>query len=304
MDYQPGYDKPIYMLAFDHRASFSHDILHVEGQPSEYEAEKVREMKGMIFDAFEQAVGKGVSKSGAAILSDEQFGSEVLKRAHDGHFAFAVCTEKSGQKEFVFEHGEGFGQKLLEIQPTFAKALVRYNPEDDAGLNQRQLERLKQLSDFCHQNGIKLLVEPLVLATQTQLSGVGGDQTKYDHELRPKLMVEMVKQFQMAGVETDVWKIEGLEKTEEYEAVVRQARVGGRDGVIAVVLGRGADDKQVEDWLRAAAKAKGVEGFAIGRTIFHDALVAYVKNDLTKEQAVEAIAEKYWHFYQIFLQNK
>jgi hypothetical protein len=88
------------------------------------------------------------------------------------------------------------------------------------------------------------------------------------------------------------------------QAVVNQARVGGRDGVIAVVLGRGAEDAQVEAWLQAASKAKGVEGFAIGRTIFHDALVGYIQGQMTKQQAVDAIAEKYLHFYQIFLQNK
>ena len=110
----------------------------------------------------------------------------------------------------------------------------------------------------------------------------------------------MVRQFHAAGVETDVWKIEGLEKTEEYEAVIKQARSGGRDKVVAVILGRGADNAQVEKWLHAAAKAQGLMGFAIGRSIFHEALMALKEGKATKEEAVNQIAKNYLHFYEVF----
>ncbi len=295
-----GYNKPLFILAFDHRSSFTKNILGISGEPNEEQTKRIQEMKLVIFEGFKKGVEMGVPKEAAAVLCDEQFGPEVLKEAKAGGYVFAVCTEKSGQKEYMFEHGENFGQHLKEVGPTFAKALIRYNPEEDAELNQRQLKTLKRLSDYCHENGLKLLVEPLTPGTPAQLEKVGGDQKRYDLEIRPGLMVEMVRQFQEAGVETDVWKIEGLEKTEEYEAVIRQARSGGRDNVVAVILGRGADNAQVEKWLHAAAKAQGLVGFAIGRSIFHESLMALKEGKVTKEEAVNQIAKNYLHFYQVF----
>ena len=298
-----GYTKPLFVLAFDHRASFVKNMLGLASEPNLDQVRQVEDFKNVIFEGFKRGVELGVPKEAAAVLSDEQFGDAVLRGAKEAGFVFAACTEKSGQKEFDFEYGSDFEAHLQEYSPTFAKALVRYNPKDDKALNQRQLEKLKVLSDYCHANSMKFLIEPLVAALPEQLEKVDGDQGRYDLEIRPKLMVEMVKQMQEAGVEPDIWKIEGLEKTSEYEAVVKQARSGGRDQVSAVILGRGASDEQVEKWLMAANKAEGVVGFAIGRSIFHEALMKYKIAELSREEAVEKIAQKYLHFYQIYTQN-
>ena len=298
-----GYNQPLFVLAFDHRASFAKNMLGLTGEPDFEQAKQIIDFKNVIFEGFKRGVELGVPKEAAAVLCDEQFGDAVLRGAKATAAVFAVCTEKSGQKEFDFEYGEEFGAHLKEYGPTFAKALVRYNPKDDKAMNARQLEKLKILSDYCHGHGLKFLIEPLVTALPEQLEKVGGDQRRYDLEVRPKLMVEMVKQMQEAGVEPDVWKIEGLEKTSEYEAVVKQAQAGGRDQVSAVILGRGASDEQVEKWLVAASRAPGVVGFAIGRSIFHEALMKYKTAELTREEAVEKIAGKYLHFYQVYTQN-
>lgn len=298
-----GYDQPLYFLAFDHRASFIKNMLGVQGSPDLEQAKQVVDFKNVIFEGFKRGVELGVPKAAAAVLSDEQFGDAVLRGARQAGFVLAVCTEKSGQKEFDFEYGNEFGEHLKEYDPTFAKALVRYNPKDDKEMNARQLEKLKKLSDFCHANGLKFLIEPLVAALPEQLQKVGGDQQRYDLEIRPKLMVQMVKQMQEGGVEPDIWKIEGLEKTEEYEAIIEQAKSGGRSRVSAVILGRGAAEAQVEKWLVAAGRAKGVVGFAIGRSIFHEALMDYKTGKLSREEAVEKIANKYLHFYQVYTQN-
>ena len=298
-----GYNQPLYVLAFDHRASFVKNMLGVTGQPDMDQVKQVVDFKNVIFEGFKRGVELGVPKAAAAVLCDEQFGDAVLRGARAAGFVFAACTEKSGQKEFDFEYGEDFGVHLTEYAPTFAKALVRYNPKDNKDMNRRQLEKLKILSEYCRANHLKFLIEPLVAALPGQLEKVGGDQGRYDLEIRPKLMVEMVKQMQEGGVEPDVWKIEGLEDTAEYEAVVRQARSGGRDQVSAVILGRGASDEQVEKWLKAASRAQGVVGFAIGRSIFHEALMKYKAAEFTREEAVEKIANKYLHFYQVYTQN-
>ncbi len=50
----------------------------------------------------------------------------------------AMPVERSGQDEFDFEYGDDFGAHIEAFDPTFAKVLVRYNPDGDADLNRRQ----------------------------------------------------------------------------------------------------------------------------------------------------------------------
>ena len=59
--------------------------------------------------------------------------------------------------------------------------------------------------------------------------------------------------------------------------LAEQARSGaGREGVKCVLLGRGASTEKVEHWLRAAAPVEGFIGFAIGRSIWWDALKGFL----------------------------
>jgi myo-inositol catabolism protein IolC len=178
--------------------------------------------------------------------------------------------------------------------------LVRYNPDGDADLNDRQRERLKRLADWLHENDRKFLFELLVPAEDAQLDQVGGDADRYDAELRPELMRRTIVEFQDAGVEVDVWKIEGIETQEDCEKIAQTARQGARDGVICVVLGRGANDAKVDHWLRQGAPVDGYAGFAIGRTIWWDALKGMLDGSLEREAAAQQIADKYLRFVSVY----
>ena len=122
-------------------------------------------------------------------------------------------------------------------------------------------------------------------AEDEQLEQVGGDSDRYDSELRPELMRRAIAEIQDAGVEVDIWKIEGVDRSEDCESIVAQTRVGGRDGVVCVVLGRGADDDKVDHWLSQAAPVDGFVGFAIGRSIWGDALKGYLDGSLERSEA-------------------
>ena len=233
---------------------------------------------------------------------DEQFGEPkgVPQKAKDAGLLLAMPVEKSGQNEFDFEYGDDFGAHIEKFDPDFSKVLVRYNPEGDAGMNERQTERLKRLADWLHEHDRKFLFELLVPAEDHQLEQVGGDTDRYDAELRPELMRRTITEFQDAGVEADIWKIEGIDTQEDCERIAQTCRRDGRDGVICVVLGRGANDDKVDHWLRQGAPVEGYAGFAIGRTIWWDALKGYLDGDLEREDAAGQIAEKYLRFVQVY----
>jgi 5-dehydro-2-deoxygluconokinase len=149
------------------------------------------------------------------------------------------------------------------------------------------------------------MFELLVPAEKAQLDQLKGDKKAYDLELRPRLMVETIKQLQDAGVEPDVWKIEGLDRREDCETIVAAARRGGRNQVGCIILGRGEDDRKVREWLTTAAGVPGFIGFAVGRTSFWDPLVDWRGKKITRDAAVAEIARRYQEFVEIFeTQNK
>jgi 5-dehydro-2-deoxygluconokinase len=257
--------------------------------------------KQVIYDGFKAAVAGGVAKDKAGILVDEQFGNAILRDAAKQGHSTSCPAEKSGQDEFDFEYGEDFAKHIEAFNPTFCKVLVRYNPEGDKTLNQQQAARLKRLSDYLHGKGRSMyMFELLVPAEKAQLDRVKGDKKAYDLELRPGLMVGSIQQLQDAGVEADVWKIEGLDRAEDCAKVVAVARRGGRDKVGCIILGRGEDDTKVRQWLSTAAHVKGFIGFAVGRTTFWDPLVDWRAKKTTREAAVKEIARRYREWVDIF----
>jgi myo-inositol catabolism protein IolC len=214
-------------------------------------------------------------------------------------------VEKSGVNEFQFEYGDDFGAHIEEFPTDFSKVLVRYNSDDpDTEMNQRQLGRLKELADWLHSHDRKFLFELLVPPTDEQLASVDGDTDRYDAELRPELMRRAIEDAQNFGVEVDVWKIEGVDEHSDAAMLAEQARSGpGREGVTCVLLGRGASTEKVEHWLQVAAPVDGFIGFAIGRSIWWDALKAFLAQELDREAAAAQIAENYLHFVEIYKQQ-
>ena len=295
-----GYDGKLYILAFDHRGSFQKKMFGIEGDPTPEQTETIADAKRLIFEGMLLAVEAGSDPAATGVLVDEQFGSDIPQRARDHGLKLAMPVERSGQNMFDFEYGEAFGEHIERFDPDFSKVLVRYNPEGDADENETQLGKLKRLSDWLHEHDRKFLFELLVPAEPHQLEAVGGDTDRYDAELRPELMRRAIEAIQEFGIEADIWKIEGVETREECEMLVEQARSGGRDGVVCVLLGRGADDAKVDHWLEQAAPVDGFVGFAIGRSIWWDALKGFLGGDLARDDAARRISSNYLRFIDVY----
>jgi myo-inositol catabolism protein IolC len=296
-----GYDGPLYILAFDHRGSFQKKMFGIQGEPTLEESETISDAKRLIFEGMLDAVSRGADPRATGVLVDEQFGSDIPQRAREHGLKLAMPVEKSGQNEFDFEYGEDFGAHIERFDPDFTKVLVRYNPEDDAAMNERQLARLKRLSDWLHERGRRFLFELLVAATDAQLARVGGDGDRYDAELRPGLMRRAIHEIQEAGIEVDVWKIEGVDDRADAEMLADQTRsLPGHEGVTCVLLGRGASEAKVTHWLEQAAPVEGFIGFAIGRSIWWDPLAAFLSGDLTRAGAAARIGDNYLHFVHVY----
>ena len=304
-----GYTKPLYILPFDHRATFAKKMFGKDSilDLNTEEKELIREFKMLIYKGFKDALEKLIPTDYAAILCDEEFGGEVLLDALHNRFNTILTVEKSGEEEFKFQYPD-FEEHIKKYHPTFAKVLVRYNPKDAEDLKNRQKKNLKQVSDFCHHNNFKFLLEVLVIPTPAQLNDA-GTKGAFDTKFRCDLTVKMIKDLQDFGVEPDVWKLEGFETVKDYEKVLKEIKKDGREFVNLVVLGRGANEEKVDEWLTTGAKeewfevgsrVEGVIGFAVGRTIFWEPLERFYKGEIGKAEVIKIVSDNFQKFYRVF----
>jgi myo-inositol catabolism protein IolC len=297
---RPGYDQPLYLLPFDHRQSYVTGMFHFNGPLTPDQRETVTDSKEVIYGGFRQALDHGVPAAAAGILIDEEFGADIARDAIRNGYVTALSTGKSGSAEFEFEYGPEFASHIAAFRPTFAKALCRFNPEGDADLNRRQTTRLKQLSDYCRAVRQPLMLELLVPPTAAHLAQAHGFQTTFEVLIRPALTLQAIRALQDAGVEPDVWKVQGLDRRSDCEHIVATVRRSGRSKVGCIVLGHDAGEDQVMRWLETAASVPGFIGFAVGRTTFWHAIAGYVAKQVTRAEAVSLVARRYREWVTVF----
>jgi 5-dehydro-2-deoxygluconokinase len=296
-----GYSRPLYVLPFDHRHSFELKMFGLNEPLSAEETAEISAAKEVIYDGFRAAIEGGVPKQSAGILVDEQFGAEILRDATVRGYITAYPVEKSGHAELELEFGDHLAEHIESFRPTFCKVLVRYNPEGDPTLNERQATLLRRLSSYLRtRSASRFMFELLVPPSASQLERLAGNEQMYDATVRPVLMVSAIHELQERGVEPDVWKVEGLDRREDCERIVAAARRDGRDEVGCIVLGRGESEEKVCTWLAVASTVPGFIGFAVGRTTFWIPLREYRAGHMSREDAVLAIAVRYRKFVDLF----
>src|SRR6266403_833052 len=99
-----GFDKPLYILSFDHRGSFlsalGPDSILTEEHAAQVDAAAARlaGAKHVVYDGFEAALTTGVHKGNAGILVDEEFGADILRHAAARGYSTVCPAESPGQK--------------------------------------------------------------------------------------------------------------------------------------------------------------------------------------------------------------
>ncbi len=300
----------LYILPFDHRGSFR-KIVGIKDPLTPDDIKKIKSYKQLIFSAYKKALitntsnksntKNKVTKKDTAILVDETFGTEILISARKQEITTCYTLEKSGQQEFDFDRRD-YKKRLKYFQPTYAKVLLRYNPQGNKALNKRQAKKLATLTKYLKKQDTKFLLEVLEIPTKKQAQQYHS-KTEFDHKLRAKLMVQAISELQQAGVDPDIWKLEGLYKKELMQKVAQQVTKFNPEARI-VVLGRGENEKKAVQWIRTAAKVEAVIGFAVGRTIFQQPLLDYQHKKLSKSQTINKIKNNYLHFVDVFEKEK
>jgi len=293
---------PLFLLAMDQRSSLlEHTYDESGGEPAdEAEAARVRAGKQLVYRGVLTALAAGASRERTGVLVDELYGADVARLVKEAGLQLAMPIERSGREWFELEYGDDWMAHVDSFDPDWVKVLVRDNPAYDAEHRAQQASDLAEVATALRDAGRPFLVELLVPGTDEQKASVED----YDRDLRPDLVVQVLEYLQDHGVEADVWKLEGLDRSEDAERVVATARRDGRDSVQCIVLGRDAPEEQLDHWLRTAAPVDGFVGFAIGRSNWEEPLEDVVHEGLDTETAEGLIAANYRHFVDTWLEAR
>ncbi len=295
---RPVFAEPLFILAMDHRDSLAKKVYGIDGDPDQDQVEAIRRGKELVYGGLQQAIQSGSDIRHNAVLVDERYGAEVARQAKAAGVVLAMPIERSGQDWFALEYGtldsEAWLDHLSEFDPAFAKVLVRDNPAFDVERRQKQLHDLGVVSAKLVAAGRSLLIELLVPPTQNEK----GD--RYDADRRPELTEELITEYQSAGIEPAIWKIEGLDSRKSAERVVAVTQQGGRGTVRCIVLGRDAPPDQLDHWLETGAPVPGFAGFAIGRSIWQQPLIDHLAGQTSESDAVGRIAANYRHYVDTY----
>ena len=295
---RPTAAHPLLILAMDQRDSFAKLFSTEEASASVDDVASMRAAKSLIYRGV-AAVADQVEGARIGVLTDEEYGRDVLVQAKADGRTLVYPVEKSGQQLFDLEYGEDTQAHLDRFDPDYVKVLVRMNPDDAPSDTADQLAKLAQLSRTLHEQGEPFLYELLVPASDTQLASVGDDSTAYDRDVRPGLAVQLVTANHDAGVEPTIWKIEGLETAAAAEQIVAAVKADGRDAD-CIVLGRDAPQDKLDHWLQVAAPVDGFVGFAIGRSIWKEPLEQYL-TDGDEARFLDIVGRNYLHYVQTYL---
>lgn len=266
----------------------------IKNAPSKKDVNQANQLKEIIFNGFLLALQGFKNKNDFAILVDEKTGQSVLNKAKKEKIKICLPVEKSGSL-FDFEYGNKFGEHIKKISPDFVKALIRYNP-DNIGINKKQLAKLKQLAQFCEKEKYPLLIELLVPPTEADLQKYGTKN--YEQKIRPIKTILAIDEIETVA-KPAIWKLEGF-NANAWKKIIKH--IDNKAEII--VLGRGEEDKQVRKWLKDAAQFKEIIGFAVGRTVFAEAIKSYLNGEISEHEAGLWIAIKFSFFTSLWQKSK
>lgn len=276
-----------FILAVDHRNSLRGWLRSLGVAPTDTTAAAGR-LKRLCVEALVQAREQLNADETPMLLLDEEYGVDAIPAARRHGLPVVIPAERSGQAEFIFEHGDDFAAAIERGDPDAVKALVRYNPAGDTELNARSRTQLGRLQEQLAASGRRFMLELLVPPTPEQAASAGAD---YDERLRPALTAEAIAQLAADGLRPDWWKLEG--NNEPAAAAIVSNAAAPAAAVGCLVLGRGQDHESVIRWVRTAARAGGFVGFAVGRTLWTDPFTALVRAEIDERETANRIAGAY-----------
>lgn len=273
-------------LACDHRSQLEDAARKAGAHPSHISA-----FKRLAVQAAAQVAQQGGDNFG--MLLDERYGREAMydfARPDIAKHSFVWLgrpVEEPGSRPLRFEGGDDIGSALIEWPVDHCiKVLCFYHPDDPDALKQDQQRSLSSLFEASRRIGRELMIE-IIAGKHGRL----GDDT----------LARALREIYALGIKPDWWKLESQPSRAAWSAIDKVIFENDPWCRGVVLLGLDASQGELETSFALAAGIPSIKGFAVGRTIFMEAAEAWLAGQISDEEAVQQMAERFasltrsWH---------
>lgn len=270
----------LFALAIDHRAQFE---ALVDGHT--VTPDRIAVFKQLTVAAAAKVADQPGADPTATfgVLCDWKHGRQALYDAsHAG--LWMACpveqpTENSAAQPLSFEVGRDLGGHLLEWPAGHAvKCLCHYHPDAPAEFRAAQEAAVLQLYEACRTVDRELLLEIIA-------SKLGP--------IEPATTALVMRRMYALGIKPDWWKLEPQQEAAGWHAI--DAEIDAADPYCrgVVILGLDMPEAELSKSFAAAADARHVRGFAIGRTVFMDPAKQWFAGSITDAEAIAMMADRF-----------
>jgi 5-dehydro-2-deoxygluconokinase len=263
--------KELCVLAIDHRWQLEEvvDELGVD-------RERLRDLKMLLARAF-MRVAEGDSSAG--VLLDDVYGEGALEELTGSGVWISRAFEVAGSRPVEFVGGTNPAATIRTWpEEHIVKCNLYMHPDDAPDLREVQERAVLQLYDACIKNERRLLLE--VQAP----SGTGYGENH---------MVGLLDRFYELGVRPDWWKVPPNRHPGVWKRLGDAVREHDPYCAGILVLGQALEEGDLAEFFAAAASEPLCNGFAIGRTIYGAAARRWLDGELSDEELISSVAEKY-----------
>jgi 5-dehydro-2-deoxygluconokinase len=226
-------------------------------------------------------------KPGHGILCDSRLGRDALYAAAGTGLWIGRPVEWPGSRPLTLEPelGPDFGGLQEWPLSHVVKVLCFYHPDDSAEMRAQQEQTVLRLFHACRRNRLEMLLEII----PSKVAPVQEDTSAL-----------VIQRFYDLGIYPDWWKLEPFATDAAYDLAC--AAITRNDPHVRgiVVLGLDAAEPDLAASLALAAGHPLVKGFAVGRTIFADAARGWLAGQMTDDEAVTMMADRYSRLCQIW----
>lgn len=276
------------ILAFDHRAQLE-DLASQHGVA----ASRIARFKGLVAKAAAQGyAAERASRPGGdaafpepGVIVDDRYGTSVLQQVTGTGVWIGRPVERPGSRPLAFEAGQNLGLALRTWPAEqVVKCLVLHHPDDPPELAARQIASVAALSDACIRTGHELLLEliPPTTLPCDEFTAVRGVAQLYD-----------------AGIKPDWWKLPPP-SVPAWDALATCIERHDPHCRGVLLLGLEASEDQLWSAFRAARGQTWCRGFAVGRTLFAQAALAWFAGLVDDAAVVADIATRYQRLIRIW----
>lgn len=261
------------VMAFDHRSQF-YDLARAANAPES----RIPALKKLLVCAAIQVEKDRHLQGHMGVLIDGgDYGADALASATGRGWWVGRPVELPASRPLRFDGTRSIGS-ALQTWPTeqVVKCLVHYHPDDAFELRLEQEQKVLELWEATRASGHELLLE---IICPRAMMAVGTEDAS---------ALRAVKRFYNLGVKPDWWKLAPMQET-GWTAL--QSLIDERDPYCrgAVILGLNQPIDHLVASFRNATNPV-VKGFMVGRTLWADASLRWLKGELNDSELTDEVA--------------